>query len=77
MNKSIEMFKDLYGSTLLSLSKEELIQIIAIYHICYYKIGETCVEESKCHIESNEAVDKIRDYLSDVFKLYKTIYIRI
>ena len=77
MNKSIEMFKDLYGSTLLSLSKEELIQIIAIYHSCYSKIGETCVEESKCHIESNEAVDKIRDYLSDMYKLYKTIYIGI
>ena len=71
MNKSIEMFKDLYGSTLLSLSKEELIQIIAIYHSCYSKIGETCVEESKCHIESNEAVERIRYYLNKVdFKFY-------
>ena len=71
MNKSIEMFKDLYGSTLLSLSKEELIQMIAMYHNCYFKIGETCVEESKQHIESNEAVNKIRDYLNEVdFKFY-------
>ena len=71
MNKSIEMFKDLYGSTLLSLSKEELIQIIAIYHSCYSKIGETCVEESKCHIESNEAIERIRYYLNKVdFKFY-------
>ena len=77
MEKCFEMFKDLYGSTLLSLSKEELIQIIAIYYSCYSKIGEACVEESKCHIESSEAVDKIRDYLSDMYKLYKTIYIGI
>lgn len=77
MGKYFEMFKDLYGSTLLSLSKEELIQIIAIYYSCYSKIGEACVEESKCHIESSEAVDKIRDYLSDMYKLYKTIYIGI
>lgn len=71
MNKSIEMFKDLYGSTLLSLSKEELIQMIAMYHNCYSKIGITCVEESKCNIKSDEAVDKIRNYLNEVdFKFY-------
>lgn len=59
-------FKELYGSTLLSLSKEELIEIIARYRTCCFKIGETCVEESKEHIESNKAVDEIRDYLKSV-----------
>lgn len=68
MNK---MFKELYGDTLLSFSKEELIQMIAMYKSCCSKIGSTCVEESKYHIKSNEAVDKIRDYLNEVdFKFY-------
>lgn len=57
---SYQAFKDLYGSTLLSLSKEELLQIIAMYNSCYYKIGETCVEESKDNIDSNAAVENKR-----------------
>lgn len=68
MNK---MFKDLYGDTLLSFSKEELIQMIAMYKSCYSKIGETCVKESKDYIDSDIAVDRIRDYLNEVdFKFY-------
>lgn len=68
MNK---MFKDLYGDTLLSFSKEELIQMIAIYKSCCSKIGETCVKESKDYIDSDIAVDRIRDYLNEVdFKFY-------
>lgn len=55
---SYQAFKDLYGSTLLSLSKEDLIQIIAMYHSCYCKIGETCVEESKDNIDLSAAVEK-------------------
>lgn len=71
MGKYFEKFKNLYSSTLLSLSKEELIQIIAIYHHCKFMVGETCVEESKCNIKSDEAVDKIRNYLNEVdFKFY-------
>lgn len=70
-NTSIEMFKELYKSTLLSLSKEELIEIIVRYRTCCFKIGETCVEESKYHIESSDAMDKIKDYLKSVdFKFY-------
>lgn len=71
MNKANETFKKLYGPTLLSLSKEELIQIIAIYRSCCFKIGSTCVEESKLNIDSDKAVDKIRSYLNEVdFKFY-------
>lgn len=71
MNKLKESFKKLYESTLLSLSKEELIQIIEMYHSCYSKIAETCVEESKDNIDSNSAVERIRDYLKEVdFKFY-------
>lgn len=36
-----------------------------------WKCGETCVEESKYHIESSDAMDKIKDYLKSVdFKFY-------
>ena len=64
--KSYEVFKKLYGTTLLSLSKEELIKMIAIYRDCYIKIGETCVDESKLNIESSEAIDRIRYYLNEI-----------
>lgn len=71
MSKSIELFKELYGYTLLSFLKEDLIQMIAMYHSCYFKIGETCVEESKDNIDSNVAVERIRDYLKEAdFKFY-------
>ena len=71
MNKANELFKELYESTLLSLSKEDLIQIIAMYHSCCSKIGETCVEESKDNIDSSAAVERIRKYLDEVdFKFY-------
>ena len=71
MNKANETFKKLYGSTLLLLSKEDLIQMIAMYHSCYFKIGETCIEESKDNIDSNAAVERIRNYLKEVdFKFY-------
>ena len=68
---SNKTFKYLYRSNLLSLSKEDLIQIIAMYHSCYFKIGETCVEESKDNIDSNVVVERIRDYLKEAdFKFY-------
>lgn len=71
MSESIGLFKELYNSPLLSLSKEELIKMICLYHNCCFKIGETCVEESKEHIEPDKAIDKIRNYLRSVdFKFY-------
>lgn len=71
MSESIGLFKELYNSSLLSLSKEELIKMICLYYSCCFKIGETCVEESKEHIESDKAINKIRDYLRSVdFKFY-------
>lgn len=71
MNRANVLFKNLYGSTLLSLSKEELLQMIAMYHNCCLKIGETCVEESKDNIDSSAAVERIRKYLDEVdFKFY-------
>ena len=43
------------------LSKEQLIYLIERLIYSQKLIGEVCVEESKLHIESDEAVDKIRE----------------
>ena len=53
-----------------SLSKEQLIYLIEQLNRSQFLIGEVCVEESKCHIESNKAVDKIRNYLFNMPSLY-------
>lgn len=45
------------------LTKEQLISIIAEYDKCFTLVGETLVDESKLHITSESAVDKIRNYL--------------
>lgn len=35
-----------------------------------YIIGEICVDESKCHIDSDKAVDKIRGYIYYIPSMY-------
>lgn len=52
------------------LSKEQLIYLIDQMRHSLCLIGETCVEESKLHIDSDEAVDKIREYIYDMPNLY-------
>lgn len=43
-----------------------------IYKHTYFMIGETLVEESKQHITSEKACDKIREYLKKmIWKLDK------
>ena len=43
-----------------------------IYKHTYFMIGETLVEESKQHITSEKACDKIREYLNEMrWKLNK------
>ena len=43
-----------------------------IYKHTYFMIGETLVEESKRHITSEKACDKIREYLNEMcWKLNK------
>ena len=48
------------------LSKEQLIYLIEQLISSQFLIGETCVEESKCHIDSDRAVDKIRGYIYNI-----------
>lgn len=48
---------------LFQLSKEQLVYLIGQFNNSELLIGEICVEESKCHIDSDKAVDKIRGYI--------------
>lgn len=52
------------------LSKEQLIYLIEQYHHSQFLISEVCVDESKQHISSENAVQKIRKYLYDMPDTY-------
>lgn len=52
------------------LPKEQLVYLIEQLDKSQFLIGEVCVSESKCHIKSNEAVEKIRNYLFYMPSLY-------
>ena len=52
------------------LSKEQIIYLIEQYYHSQFLIGEVCVDESKCHISSENAIKKIRDYLYDMPNTY-------
>ena len=57
---------------LLQLPKEQLVYLIEQLNHSQFLIGETCVDESKHHIDSCDAVDKIRKYLYYVPSMYRT-----
>ena len=49
-----------------------MTEVEKIYKHTYFMIGETLVEESKQHITSEKACDKIREYLNEMrWKLNK------
>lgn len=48
------------------LSKKQLIYLIEQMKNSLCKIGEACVEESKGHRSSNDAVEDIRGYIFDM-----------
>lgn len=50
--------------------KEQLIYLIENLKKSQNLIAEVCVEESKCHIDSSEAINKIRGYIYDMPSLY-------
>ena len=39
----------------------ELISVLKKYRHSMFIIGETCVNESKCHISTQDAIQKIRE----------------
>lgn len=59
--------------TLNQLSKEQLIYLIEQLEHSQALICEACVEESKCHINSDEAVDKIRSCIYDMPSMHNSI----
>lgn len=52
------------------LSKEQLIYLIEQMNHSLFLISCVCVDESKWHIESDEAVDKIRNCIYDMPSLH-------
>ena len=52
------------------ISKDQLIYLIEQYYHSQFLIGEVCVEESKQHISSEMAIEKIRKYLYDMPSTY-------
>lgn len=52
------------------LSKDQLIYLIEQFHHSTFIISEICVEESKLHIKSDDAVDQIRDELYIMPSMY-------
>lgn len=55
---------------LLELSKEQLIYLIEQLNHSQFLIGETCVRESKWELDSDKAVDRIREYIYHMPSLY-------
>lgn len=52
------------------LSKEQLIYLIEQLNYSQFLISETCVDESKCNIGSDKAIDKIRGYIYQMPNMY-------
>lgn len=62
---------DFKKEILLKLPKEHLIYLIDKMDRSLAIIGEICVEESKKHIDSSDAVDEIRENIYQIPSLYK------
>lgn len=68
--KEILYMTDKIKGILNQLSKDQLIYLIEQFYHSQFLISEVCVEESKCHISSENAVQKIRSYLYNMPKTY-------
>lgn len=55
---------------LMTLTNEQLIYLIERMHHSLFLIGETCVAESKGHIETTDAIREIRDDIYDMPSAY-------
>lgn len=55
---------------LMTLSNEQLIYLIEQMNHSLFLIGETCVAESKGHIETTDAIREIRDDIYDLPSIY-------
>lgn len=55
---------------LMALSNEQLIYLVEQMSHSLFLIGETCVAESKGHIETTDAIREIRDDIYDLPSVY-------
>lgn len=67
---------DCQKDILMELSKEELVYLIEQLCHSQFLIGEVCIDESKLHIDSYKAVEKIRKYLYRMPPLYDVETVR-
>ena len=58
---------------LMTLTNEQLIYLIEQMNHSLFLIGETCVAESKGHIESVDAIRAIRDDIYDMPSAYNEV----
>lgn len=63
-------------NALKELSKEQLIYLIEQLYDRQFLMGEVCVEESKSHIASDEAVNRIRGYIYDMPSMHNISSLR-
>lgn len=61
---------------LMTLSNEQLIYLIEQMNHSLFLIGETCVAESKGHIETRDAIRDIRDDIYDLPSIYNEIELK-
>ena len=61
---------------LMTLSNEQLIYLIEQMNHSLFLIGETCVEESKGHIETTDAIREIRDDIYDLPSAYNEVELK-
>ena len=59
------------------LSKDQLIYLIEQYYHSQFLIGEVCVDESKRHISSAQAIQEIRNYLYDMPNTYNVDNLKV
>ena len=59
-----------FKETLNELSKDQLIYLIEQFYHSQFLISETCVDESKQHISSEKAINKLRSYPYDMPSTY-------
>ena len=68
--KEILYMTDKLKAILNQLSKDQLIYLIEQFYHSQFLISETCVDESKQHISSEQAIQEIREYLYDMPDTY-------
>lgn len=73
MNSMLKEYKD----NLMELSKEQLIYLIEKLYDSQKLISQTCIEESKLHIDTNEAINNIRGYIYHMPSMIDAVELKV